>query len=132
MEVPVPNPEIQRSCIWHRFCLFPRFFGWNLELFPLWLFLYFCILFYYSRINLRLLFFNLRLLFFTLRLIFFNLRLLFFNLRLLLFFLSMLTYKFNNSIKCQTILNDDCRRDVYSGMCKFVVHHQDIMNCSIF
>ena len=46
--------------------------------------------------------------------------------------LSVLTYKFNNSIKCQTMLNDDCRRDVYSGMCKFVVHHQDIMNCSIF
>ena len=44
MEVPVPNPEIQRSCIWHRFCLFPRFFGWNLELFPLWLF---CIFVFY-------------------------------------------------------------------------------------
>ena len=44
MEVPVPIPEIQRSCIWHRFCLFPRFFGWNLELFPLWLF---CIFVFY-------------------------------------------------------------------------------------
>jgi hypothetical protein len=107
-------------------------FRLEFETVPTLVILYFCILFYYSRINLRLLFFNLRLLFFTLRLIFFNLRLLFFNLRLLLFFLSMLTYKFNNSIKCQTILNDDCRRDVYSGMFKFVVHHQDISNCSIF
>ena len=97
MEVPVPNPESQRSCIWHRFCLFPRFFGWNLEMFrPLFIFEF---LFYYSRINLRLLFFilrllffNLRLLFFTLRLIFFNLRLLFFNLRLLFFTLRLIFF----------------------------------------
>ena len=36
----------------------------------------------------------------------------------------MLTYKFNNSIKSQTMLNDNCRCGVYSGMCKFVVRHQ--------
>jgi hypothetical protein len=42
--VVIDTDYIGRSCIWHRFCLFPRFFGWNLELFRLWLFLYFCIL----------------------------------------------------------------------------------------
>jgi hypothetical protein len=138
MEVPVPNPESQRSCILHRFCLFPRFFGWNLELFRLWLFLYF-LYFIIQELTWDCYFLSWDCYFLTWDCYFlpWDWYFLIWDCYFLTWdcyfiCLSVLTYKFNNSIKCQTMLNDDCRRDVYSGMCKFVIHHQDIMNCSIF